>query len=272
LPLGISYSALGKTEDSGSFGARYFVDYEVFSWIARARYEDTGGASENLMGDQQEAWFVERLKASSHTFKVWGNEFALMQRRVDLRAFPVPEDVRREMLVSADDWDGAPNRRSAILEQLTGVENLVVVTGDLHSFFAGTTGTPFGDRVVEFMCGATSSSTYRAIIEQSGLSLEGLGDIGIAAGLLLQNANPHIGYLDLSSNGLATVSVDGERLEVVFHQISYLDVRKKELDGELAEYFSAERFQVRTGSARLEREVDGEFRRWDAEAGRWVLD
>lgn len=269
LPRGIPYSALGGGELSG-FGSRYFVDYEVFSWIARARYEDSDGQSENLMGDEQAAWFVSRARGATQTFKVWGNEFGLMERRVDLSGFPVPEELKRDLLISADDWDGAPNGRAALLEKLTDVENLVVVTGDLHSFFAGNTGTPFGERVIEFMCGATTSSTYRAILEQSGLTLEGLGDIGIAAGLLLQANNRHIAYQDLSKNGLATVEVGAGALLLEFWQIPFEEVRLPELDGDLLAHFTRERFRVRAGSGRLEREVDGEFRHWNPEEQRWV--
>jgi alkaline phosphatase D len=269
LPRGIPYSALGGGEMSG-FGSRYFVDYEVFSWVSRALYEDSEGQSENLMGDAQEDWFIDRMQRATQTFKVWGNEFGLMERRVDLRPFPVPEELRRELLISADDWDGAPNRRAALLERLEDTQNVVVVTGDLHSFFAGTTGAPFGDRVIEFMCGAATSSTYRAILEQSGLSLEGLGDIGVAAGLLLQAANPHMAYQDLGKNGVATVLVNGNSLLLDFHQIAFEKVRERELEGELADHFWTERFRVRSGSGFLEREVDGEFRRWDSAGQRWV--
>jgi alkaline phosphatase D len=269
LERGIPYSALGKTDAYSSFGARYFVDYEVFNWIARARYEDTDGASEDLLGMEQEAWFVDTLQRSEHTWKVWGNEFALLERRGDLRGFPVPEDLARELLISADDWDGAPNRRRALLERLQAVDNLVVVTGDLHSFFAGTTGTPFGDRVIEFMCGAVSSSTYRAILEGSGLSIPGI-DIGIAAGLLLEAGNPHLAYQELISNGFGVVEASGETLAVTFHQIPFDKLPEPHLEGELSEHFHSERFRVAAGSARIERQVDGEWRSWDATNGRWT--
>lgn len=269
LERGIPYSALGKTDAHSSFGARYFVDYEVFSWIARARYEDTDGASEDLLGMEQEAWFVDTLRRSEHTWKVWGNEFALLERRGDLRGFPVPEDLARELLISVDDWDGAPNRRRALLERLQEVDNLVVVTGDLHSFFAGTTGTPFGDRVIEFMCGAVSSSTYRAILEGSGLTIPGI-DIGIAAGLLLEASNPHLAYQELVSNGFGVVEASSETLAVTFHQIPFDKLPEPSLDGELSEHFHSERFRVGAGRARLERLVEGEWRRWDATNGRWI--
>lgn len=269
LPRGIPYSALGKTEPYSSFGARYFVDYEVFGWIARARYEDSAGASEDLLGRDQERWFLDTLKASTHTFKVWGNEFALMERRADLRGLPLPGDFAKELLISADDWDGAPNRRAALLEELQDVENLVVVTGDLHSFFAGTTGTPFGNRVIEFMCGAVSSSTYRAILEGSGLSVPGL-DLGLAAGILLEAANPHLSYQELVSNGFGVVEVSDQQLEVTFHQVPFDALQERELPGVLADHFHSEQFRVRVGGARVERRVEGEWLRWDEATGSWT--
>jgi alkaline phosphatase D len=194
----------------------------------------------------------------------------LMRRRVDLRLFPVPENLQRELLISGDDWDGAPNRRTALLTELAGTENVVVLTGDLHSFFCGTIGVPGGENVVEFVTGAVSSATYRAILEQSGISLPGLGDVGIAAGLLLMDANPHMAYQELNNNGFATVEVAATEFQVTLHQISFEKLREQQLAGSLEDHFVHERFRLLDGSAVLQREMDGEYRSWSEADRRWI--
>jgi alkaline phosphatase D len=192
-----------------------------------------------------------------------------MQQRADLRGLPVPEAFARELLISTDDWDGMPNRRTELLAQVQNVDNLVAVTGDLHSFFAGSTGTPFGDRVIEFMCGAVSSATYRSILEGAGFSVPGL-DLGVAAGLLLEAANPHMAYEELLSNGFAEVEVSASALRVTFHQIPFDELRQQKLAGNFDQHFHTERFRVKAGSARIERDFDGAWKHWDEASKSWV--
>jgi hypothetical protein len=77
-------------------------------------------------------------------------------------------------------------------------------------------------------------------------------------------------YQELSSNGIATVEVNAERLELVFHQTPFEKVRMSALDGPIEGHFQRERFRVRAGSGVLERDIDGEFWRWREDEARWV--
>lgn len=271
LPRGIAYLQLGKTEAPSSLGARLFVAQEAFRIIARDRYEASGGESEQVMGSAQEAWFLDTLRGSEATWKIWGNSFTLATRKLDLSSLVLPDPRRaQELQLSADDWDGFPNRREALLEALSEVENLVSVTGDSHSFFASDVGVPGGERVLEFVCGALSSSTYRSVLDSGAGAGFGVSALAPLAGALIAQANPHIAHQNVSDNGFGVVTASAGELRVSFFELPYRSVAEPRLDGALAEHFREQAFRVRAGSARIEQRRDGEFQAWDRERGEWT--
>lgn len=282
LPRGYAYHQLLKTAEFATLGARYLVAEAPFLALARQKHEASNGASEALMGTRQRAWFTDTLKASTRTWKVWGNEYTLMKRAIDLRGNVLaPEEFRHRILLTVEDWDGAPNERDALLGELAGVENIAVFTGDLHALFAGTPhpeGEP-GMRVVEFVCGSVSSTTWLTGIQDVLASGEGYPpEAALLAGLvgqLLQapdtRPNPHIGYLDLKRNGYALVTASADELGVDLMTMD--DARTAmapaALDVEVERLATAVQFRVRAGSRDLEHFTSGEWRVWDRDALAW---
>ncbi|HVR19838.1 MAG TPA: alkaline phosphatase D family protein, partial [Polyangiaceae bacterium] len=287
LPRGFAYFDLLKNQEYTSLGARQLVAEAPFRALAAKRWSETGGSdrtsgtSELVHGAAQRAWFTETLLASTRTWKVWGNEYALMPRVVDLRAVTLaPEELRARILVNVDDWDGLPNERDALLRELYPVENLVVVSGDLHAFFAGTphpTGDPSA-RVVEFVAGSVSSTPWLTSIERVAANEPELPPEAVtlarAVEVLLVDPdarpNPHIGWLDVRSNGYALVSAGGETLDVSVVTLHDSFLAERELSGSLESHFVTIEFRVRSGTRDLEQLRDGVFRRWDLETMRWV--
>jgi alkaline phosphatase D len=289
LPRGFAYFDLLKNEEHTSLGARQLVAEAPFLALAKQRWIESGGAdgasgsSELVLGAEQRAWFTETLLASSRTWKVWGNEYALQRRAVDLGPVTLaPEEFRQRLLVNVDDWDGLPNERDALLRELAPVENLVVVSGDLHAFFAGTP-YPSGDpsaRVVEFVAGSVSSTPWLTSIERLAES-----DIAVppeavtlarAVEVLLVDPetrpNPHMGFLDVRSNGYALVTAGAETLDVSLVTLhdSFLRKPARELSGAFDSHFVTFEFRVPSGSRDLEQRIDGAWRRWDLDAVRWI--
>ena len=129
----------------------------------QSAFSASKGASEQLMGATQRAWFLDTMKASTRTFKVWGSEVCLMPRHIDLTPVTLaPATLRQKICLSAEDWDGFPNERAALLSELAKLDNVVIVSGDLHCFFAGTpyAGEDPTQRVVEFVTGSLTSTTW----------------------------------------------------------------------------------------------------------------
>jgi alkaline phosphatase D len=279
---GYAYHQLLKSEEFSRIGSRYVVALSPFNALAKARFRESGGASEQLMGSAQRAWFLKTMKASTRTFKIWGSEICLMPRHIDLTAVTLaPAELRQKLTISAEDWDGFPNERAALLSELSKLENVVIVSGDLHCFLAGT---PYvaddpSQRVVEFVTGSLSSTTW----------LDGLNALAannpslppetkfIAASIpaLLTapstRPNPHLAWQNLADNGFAVFEVNAERLTAKLLSIAASDVATApaKLGADLESLFGEQQFEVAAGSADLLRHSDGVRQRWDVQTMAW---
>jgi alkaline phosphatase D len=280
---GYAFHQLLKVGQFAEQGARYLVAERAFRAYATKRLAETNGASERLMGAEQRAWFTSTLAASSRTWKVWANEYGLMRRAIDLTPVTLaPADFRQRLLLTAEDWDGAPNERNALLTDLAGVENLVVMTGDLHAFFAGT---PYADnnvdtRVIELIAGSITSATWlasiKAVIAENPSLPPEVALLASLVGSLLTDtdtrANPHIGWLDLESNGYAVVSANADELDMTTFTLPapLVTTPPNALPAPLETLVTATEFRVRAGSRELEQLRDGTWKRWDRDEMSWI--
>lgn len=241
---GLAAIHVGKSELDSSFGARYLVIQEPFELLAKVRYAETDGASERVMGVPQRSWFVDTLRSSTATWKVWGNAYTFLRKIADLSNLPLPDArLRHRFLLSVEDWDGAPNERLALLDELADVSNLALVTGDIHSFFVGTPGVGkvHENSPREFVCGAVSSATYERVLDAL-VEIEGVDDIATIAAAVLELSNPHVTYNDLTSNGFALVQPGADALTVTFHALPSSKVALPELSAPLSEHFTTHTF------------------------------
>jgi alkaline phosphatase D len=275
LERGYAYHCLLKTSEFSSVGSRYVVAAGPLSALAKLRFRESDGQSENLMGPEQRAWFSKTLRESKRTFKVWASEVVLQSRHINLRTFTqAPPELRTRIAISAEDWDGFPNERRALLEELAAAGNAVILSGDLHCFFAGT---PFIEgepekRVVELTTSSVSSTTWLDAIEGS---ITQDSSLPMSAAFLVQNidkllkdkvnrTNPHLAFQELGRHGYSLVEVGAEELGMSLYSISPDDVRTppEDLEGSLDDHFEIVRLRTRAGTADLEQEVEGEFRTW----------
>ena len=276
LERGYAYHCLLKSQQFSRIGARYVVAVGPFEALAQKEWLASDGASERLMGDTQRAWFLKTISKSTRTFKIWGSEVALQPRRIDLTGFTAaPAELQTLISVSAEDWDGFPNERRALLQELSNAGNVVILSGDLHSFFAGT---PYLDgnedtRVVELTTGSVTSTTWLDSIQGSltqGSTLPmSVQQLVAILPLLLTDTqarpNPHLAFTELDSNGYSIVEVGNDDVTMTVQTIASQAVAtaprslKKKLDA----LFSSTRFRTRAGSAELEQEQsDGQFLTW----------
>jgi alkaline phosphatase D len=194
----------------------------------------------------------------------------------------VPATLRQKISISAEDWDGFPNERAALLGELSKLENVVIVSGDLHCFFAGTpyAGDDPNQRVVEFVTGSLTSTTWLdglSALAESNASLPPETKLIAASVPTLLVArdtrpNPHLAWQNLADNGFALFEANAERLtaELLSLPSSAVATATAELGVDLASLFGEQKFEVRAGSADLLRDNDGVRERWDIETMAWV--
>ena len=283
LELGYASHQLLNTDQFSRIGSRYVLALAPFSALAKAAFDASSGASEQLMGKAQRAWFLKTMQASTRTFKVWGSEVCFMPRHVDLSNVTLaPEALRVKICISAEDWDGFPNERAALLTELAQLDNVVIVSGDLHCFFAGT---PYlaedpTQRVVEFVTGSVTSTTWQDGLTQLVASNPSLPPatkfIVSAVGDLLVNPetrpNPHLAFQNLSENGYAVCEVNAKRMAVSLFSLASDSVATApgDLTADLADLFSEQAFEVDAGAPDLLRNNSGTRERWDIQSASWV--
>jgi alkaline phosphatase D len=281
LPRGLAYHHFGKTGFFSRMGAWFFVAAEAFRRYADVRWTQTGGESEVMLGEPQEAWLASTMRESSRTWKVWANQFCLMPLQVDLRGLGVPDSFRQIWEFTLDDWNGMPNRRAHLIEQLQDVDDVVVITGDIHAFFAATpfAGPESDARVPEFAVGSISSMAMQPLVlhqVQHDPTLSSVpGADSLAAALsdiftLSGGPNRHLAFTDIASHGYAIAEVEAGELRTTFYGYPHERVHERLYDDPgLDELFHVNRFRVVAGSRDLYRERGGAWQRWNPETRGW---
>jgi alkaline phosphatase D len=100
-----------------------------------------------ILGARQKAWFLERLRASNATWKVWGNSQGTLDARADPQNLPAGlvkpwPGAGYARFGGMGDWGTAYTERGEIYDAVreageAGNTGFVTVSGDRHSFWAG---------------------------------------------------------------------------------------------------------------------------------------
>ncbi len=205
-PRGLSNLLLGKTSMYGAFGSRNILLWDTYQLYAAMRWLTTGGAAQDLFGPTQNAWLQSLLVTSHATWRVVASSVMATPLLVDFTHPQIaallppefPDALRTRLLLTADQWDGFPQKRQELLGTLAFVPNSVILSGDIHATFV----TDHGDSVFEFTGPAISSATFQTIVERAVLEhplLGGLPGLDQLVGLLPV-------MLQVSTTGGATTS------------------------------------------------------------------
>jgi alkaline phosphatase D len=100
--------------------------------------------TQTMLGPAQKAWFLERLRASTATWKVWGNSLGTLDWRVDPQKLPAGmtkpwPGAGYACFGGGGDWSTCYCERAEIYDAVrsAGITGFVTVSGDRHSFWAG---------------------------------------------------------------------------------------------------------------------------------------
>jgi len=163
-----------------------------------------------LMGFEQEAWLHNQLKSSTAKWKVLGQQVQIQQ----LGPVALPDRLGGGISFFLDTWDGYTATRKRLFNFIddNNIDNMVVLTGDIHStwvadlahdpfdkrYYNGDTGE--GSLAVEFVTPSVSSPALPPVI----------GDIAAAA---LKSSSPHLKHCDMVHNGFFILDVTEERAQ-----------------------------------------------------------
>ena len=229
--------SVGKFIDYTIIGTRYFIRKAGFD-------PKEASAKPSLLGATQKAWLLDAVKKSTATWKVWGNEVQMYQMALDLKLLPgVPDDLCPGdgctvepyiAYVNGDQWDGFRSERKEILEAFKagGVQNLVVCTGDIHSFYAAELHTDFDFTAsmpstlpvgVEYVTAGFSSASLKELFSkfitpESPFRFIVDARTGAADNVLKTTNSPWLKYADTDAYGFAIMTIDGSKTVAEFIQ------------------------------------------------------
>jgi alkaline phosphatase D len=171
-----------------------------------------------LLGSDEEAWLSGKLRTSSAKWKMLGQGVMFAQLKVP--GYGLPNAQGGGLFLNSDQWDGYQPARDRIYEVLKGgngqapVNNVVILTGDIHSSWAADLSqdpnnsvvanggydpvTGEGSRAVEFVGTSVSSP---------GIDTDTTGQIAGA----LRSANPHFKFINLVKRGYMLLDVTPDR-------------------------------------------------------------
>ena len=134
--------------------------------------------AQTILGAQQKAWFLERLKNSKSTWKIWGNTTATLDMRADPQN--LPQGLTRPWPWSGYAGFGGGDHSTAYVErgeiydfvQKHGISGFATVAGDRHSFWSGLAAKalppqPFTPVGVAFVTGSISAPGLVEALEHS---------------------------------------------------------------------------------------------------------
>jgi alkaline phosphatase D len=149
------------------------------SEIANFRKDDPAGT---LLGAEQKAWFLEQLKNSNATWKIWGDTVATLDMRADPQH--LPSGLTRPWpgggYAAFDANSGTGDHSTSYVERgeiydfvrNNKITGFVTVAGDRHSFWAGLAAKglppkPFEPVGVAFVTGSISAPGMVEALEHS---------------------------------------------------------------------------------------------------------
>ena len=226
--LPIREDAEGKLWRKLAFGE--LVDLIVLDARVWGR-EEQGSEPDQLLGADQEAWLLDQLRTSSAQWKVVAQQVVMAQW---------------SGFTNEDAWDGYPDARARLFSVLRteSIEDVVVLTGDIHSSWA-----------MDLTEDPTDESAYDPATGQGSLAVEIVTPAVTSPGFLgllervaqtIAGNNRHIHWADGAARGYVVLDLKPDRAHADWFHVG--DVEAREETGEV----HAAAYATETGAKHLE--------------------
>ena len=152
----------------------------------------------NLLGPAQLEWLGRGMDTTGAQWKLLGNQVMM-----------APLEIPFVGPINTDSWDGYRAERQRVYDSIlvNNIDNVVVLTGDIHTAFANDLpgsnydpGTGSGSVAVEFICSSITTPNTGITVGQQ----------------LITATNPHIKFVDLAAHGYFILDVNRNRAKADF--------------------------------------------------------
>jgi alkaline phosphatase D len=170
-----------------------------------------------LLGEKQEQWVKDELSASRERNAGWrflGNQVMFAENRDPLSA--------TNAILNADAWDGYQPARARIVSHIkqNGIDNLVVITGDIHTSWAfDLAENPFDPANYNPATGMGSFGVELVgpAVTSAGLENEATVDL---APVVLPSTHPHLKFVEVTKKGYVLVDVNYDRVQAEWYFVA----------------------------------------------------
>jgi alkaline phosphatase D len=205
----------------------------------------------HIVGDEQEDWIEQQLAASKTRGAHWrllGNQVMFTQGRA-----PLDTQHNPAYILFSDFWDGYQVERDKLLNYIAtnGVQNTVILTGDIHSSWALEVSTnPYDKAVYDPASGKNAVAIELVGPSITSQALEGSPQAEFAPLALrgpdpTKPLNPHLMYSEFTRKGYVLIDLDATRLQAEWWYVN--DYKTPNAAAETA----GKIFTVASNSARL---------------------
>ena len=179
-----------------------------------------------MLGPAQERWLIEGLQQSTAQWRLLGNQVVMSP----LKLVGAPDATGASVYANPDQWDGYAPARDRVLDAIEagGVDNLIVLTGDVHASIVFELARDVNNPAVydpltgrgvlgaEFVAPSISSAGDPQTLGPDTSSGD-LQDILLTrGGGALLAVNVHGKYFEGTRNGYLVVDVDRQRTRVEY--------------------------------------------------------
>jgi alkaline phosphatase D len=179
-----------------------------------------------FLGTRQMRWAKDALASSKAAWKVIGNEVMVM-----------PTKVLGDSYFTFDSWQGYPREREELLTHIQSkkIDDVIFVTGDIHTFIAGDVRTKMGNGpsvALEFVGGSITSNGLGEIdLNAGGGNLIKGNDLNPSTPPALIDAlrsiNPWVQTADFDHHGYGLVHADAKRFDLRFVRMQTIKQQTK---------------------------------------------
>jgi len=217
-----------------SFGN--LVEFVMLDTRLHGRDEQDGTTSgtvtdvnRQMLGTDQFSWLSNRLSNTNSQWKVLAQQVMM----APLEVFGVA--------VNGDQWDGYPAERDRVFNHIinNNINNVVVLTGDIHSSWANDLPTSGYD--ASLMVGSAGVEFVTPSVTSPGL------DLGVASSVI-QASNSHMKYIDLNQHGFVLLDVNQTRTQADWFYVNTIDLSSNQYSHGASYFVNASESHLQTST------------------------
>lgn len=166
---------------------------------------EVNDSTRTMVGPAQMTWLENNLDSSTAQWQVLGQQVIMA---------PLVTSGANATIVNPDQWDGYPFERQRLYDHITShnIENVVVLTGDIHTSWANDLPLPGYD---------TSNRENSVGVEFVATSITSNNELPpFASESLIYGLAPYVRYVNLYMHGYYVLDITPQRVQADFKFVS----------------------------------------------------